>query len=90
MDLGVCDLIDADGGNDRFIVKEIDLEETERIDGRKEKVEREISWEKMRINLEERDFRKNIWGRMDDILIIALDFKNYNEVSKFMSRIRPV
>ena len=42
MDLGVCDLIDADGGNDRFIVKEIDLEETERIDGGKEKVERDF------------------------------------------------
>ena len=36
---------------------------------------REISWEKMRINLEERDFRKNIWGRMEDILFLALDFK---------------
>ena len=61
--------------NDRVVVKEIDLEETERIDGGKEKVEREISWEKMKINLEERDFRKNIWGRMEDILFLALDFK---------------
>ena len=50
--------------NDRVIVKEIDLEETERIDGGKEKVEREISGKKERINLGERDLRKNIWGRI--------------------------